>query len=88
MRRWSKPRLIVVTHLGFKVPSPPEVPLMRHATRMGKQPRVRNERLAWYLEHVQWYHHWPVDGVTVLMPQEYGPRRARMVALEEAQPAG
>lgn len=71
---------IVVTHLGFKIPSPPDLPLMRHATRMGKNPRVRNERLAWYLEHIQWYHHWPVEGVTVLMPQEFGPRRARLVA--------
>ena len=69
---------IVVTHLGFKVPSTPEVPLMRHATRMGREPRVRNERLNWYLEHIQWYHHWPVEGISVLMPREYGPRRSRL----------
>ena len=66
---------IVVTHLGFKVPSPPKVPMMRHATRMGSEPRVRNERLVWYLEHVQWYHRWPVEGVSILMPQEFGPTR-------------
>ena len=64
---------IVVTHIGFKVPAG-EVPLMRHATRMGSEPRVRNDRLAWYLEHVRWYQRWPVDGITVLMPQEIGPR--------------
>ena len=72
---------IVVTHLGFKVPSKGE-PLMRHATRMGKTPRVRNERLAWYLEHIQWYHHWPVAGISVLMPREYGPRRSRLIVSE------
>jgi hypothetical protein len=69
---------IVVTHLGFKVPSRGH-PLMRHATRMGKQPRVRNVRLAWYLEHIQWYHYWPVAGILVLMPREYGPRRSRLI---------
>lgn len=64
---------IVVTHIGFKVPSP-TIPLMRHATRMGSEPRVRNDKLVWYLEHVRWYHRWPVEGITVLMPREIGPR--------------
>lgn len=72
---------IVVSHLGFKVPSAtPDEPLFRHATKMGKTPRVRNDRLKYYLEHVRWYHWWPVDGVTILMPQEAGPRVARAVA--------
>jgi hypothetical protein len=66
---------IVVTHLGFKVPAG-DVPLMRHATRMGSEPRVRNDKLDWYLEHVRWYQRWPVDGITVLMPREVGPRRS------------
>ncbi len=69
---------IVVTHLGFKVPSKGHA-LMRHATRMGKIPRVRNVRLAWYLEHIQWYHYWPIAGIAVLMPREYGPRRSRLI---------
>ncbi len=73
---------IVVSHLGFKVPSAdPAVPLMRHATKMGKTPRVRNDKLKYYLEHVRWYHWWPVDGITVLMPREAGPRVSRTVAL-------
>lgn len=67
---------IVVTHLGFKLPSTPEVPLMRHATKMGDEPRVRDDRLRWYLEHLRWYANWPVEGITVLMPQELGPRLA------------
>ncbi len=70
---------IVVTHLGFKLPGSGQ-PLMRHATKMGSRPRVRNERLAWYLEHVEWYHHWPVEGVNILMPRDFGPRRSRLPA--------
>lgn len=74
--RQSRPGVpIVVTHLGFKVPSSPEVPLMRHATKMGDEPRVRDDRLRWYVEHLRWYTNWPVEGITVLMPQEMGPRR-------------
>jgi hypothetical protein len=78
---------IVVSHLGFKVPSAdPEVPFMRHATKMGKVPRVRNDKLKYYLEHVRWYHWWPVEGVTVLMPQEAGPRVSRTV--DTSRPGG
>jgi len=65
---------IVVTHLGFKIPSTPEIPLMRHATKMGEEPRVRDDRLRWYVEHLRWYANWPVEGITVLMPQELRPR--------------
>ena len=65
---------IVVTHLGFKVSSTlPDKPFLRHATKMGKQPRVRNDWLHWYIEHNRWYHWWPVAGFTVLMPREQGP---------------
>jgi hypothetical protein len=69
---------IVVTHIGFKIPGT-DVPRMRHATKMGEDPRVRDDRLAWYLEHVRWYHRWPVVGITVLMPQELGPRGSLLV---------
>jgi hypothetical protein len=69
---------IVVTHIGFKIPGA-DVPRMRHATKMGEDPRIRDDRLAWYLEHMRWYHRWPVEGITVLMPQELGPRRSMLV---------
>lgn len=73
--RQNRPSVpIVVTHLGFKIPSTPEIPLMRHATKMGEEPRVRDDRLRWYVEHLRWYANWPVEGITVLMPQELGPR--------------
>ncbi len=75
--RTSRPGVpIVVTHLGFKLPSEGPVPLMRHATRMGAEPRVRDERLAWYLEHLESYTNWEVAGIAVLEPIEPGPRRA------------
>jgi len=68
---------IVVTHLGFKIPSPPERPLVRHATKMrGKQ--VMDHSLLWYLDHLRWYDQWPVEGISVLMPQEAGPRLSRL----------
>lgn len=69
---------IVVTHVGFTIPTPADgIPRMRHATRMGDQ-RVRDERLPWYIEHLRWYDHWPVEGITVLMPREMGPRLSRL----------
>jgi hypothetical protein len=62
---------IVVTHIGFVVASDdPERPLLRHATKMGSQPRVRDDFLQWYFEHLQNYKYWKVAGVVVLMPQE------------------
>jgi len=62
---------IVVTHIGFVIPSDdPERPLMRHATKMGSEPRVRDDFLDWYLEHLANYRYWKVAGVVVLMPQE------------------
>ncbi len=71
---------IVVTHVGFTVPA--EQPTMRHATRMGEG-RVRDDSLAWYLEHLESYSNWPIAGISVLMPLEQGPRRG---ALEAAGP--
>jgi|GEM_PF-282844 len=74
---------IIVTHLGFKVSSAhPDKPFFRHATKMGKRPRVRNDWLRWYVEHNRWYHWWPVAGFTVLMPQEQGPRLSAMADIE------
>ena len=66
---------IVVTHIGFVVASDdPERPLLRHATKMGSEPRVRDDFLQWYFEHLQNYRYWKVAGVVVLMPQEFEPR--------------
>lgn len=68
---------MVVTHLGFKLPGGGDRPMIRHATKMSGQ-RVMDHSLSWYLEHLRWYDRWPVDGVTVLMPQEQGPRRTAL----------
>ncbi|MFT5680660.1 MAG: hypothetical protein ACI8RZ_001566 [Myxococcota bacterium] len=67
---------IVVTHVGFVIPSDTE-PRMRHATKMGRRV-VRDERLAWYFDHVRWYDWWEVEGISILMPQELGPRKTRL----------
>jgi hypothetical protein len=66
---------IVVTHLGFVIPpaKPGDVARMRHCTKMGDQ-RVRDDRLAWYFEHLHDYSKWPVDGIQLLRPVERGPR--------------
>jgi len=69
---------IVVTHVGFVIPSDSE-PRMRHATKMGRRV-VRDERLAWYFDHVRWYDWWQVEGISILMPQEIGPRMSRLPA--------
>ena len=65
----------MVTHIGFVVPSAdPERPMIRHATKMGAQPQVRNDFLDWYLEHLSNYKYWKVAGIVVLLPQEIEPR--------------
>ena len=65
----------MVTHVGFTVPG--EHATMRHATRMGEG-GVRDDSLAWYVEHLQSYANWPVAGINVLMPLEQGPRLGAM----------
>jgi len=83
--REDKPYVpILVSHVGFVVASK-DVPRMRHATKLGND-RVRDERLAWYLDHIRWYDWWQVEGITVLMPQELGPRRSALPARQQ-QPA-
>jgi hypothetical protein len=72
---------ILVTHVGITVPA--KVPTMRHATRMTGQ-RVRDDRLAWYVEHLREYTHWPVAGINVLMPREQGPRSGALTPKPEA----
>lgn len=68
-RAWSP---VVTTHVSLVVPGATET-MMRHATRMGKQV-VRDDRLAWYMDHLRDYVNWPALGVAVLAPVEQGPR--------------
>jgi hypothetical protein len=67
---------ILVTHLGFVVKSG-NVPRMRHATKLGRK-HVRDHGMEWYFDFVRWYDWWPVEGITILMPQERGPRMSRL----------
>ena len=64
---------VMITHLGFVVYKE-GIPWIRHATKMGGG-LVRDDRLPWYFEHLQWFSNWPIEGIMVLMPQEQGPRR-------------
>lgn len=66
---------IVVTHLGFVIPpaKPGDVVRMRHCTKMGDM-RVRDDRLAWYFDHLHEYSKWPVEEIQLLKPINRGPR--------------
>ena len=50
---------------------------MRHATKIGKA-QVKDHPLDWYLQNLETYKSWPVAGLIVLEPLEYGPRPGRM----------
>ncbi len=62
---------LVVTHVGLMVPG--RVPTMRHATHLSTH-NVRDDSLAWYVQHLKEYTRWPVAGIQVLLPREQGPR--------------
>ena len=65
---------ILVSHVGFMVPvAAGEPPRVRHATKT-QGGSVRDHFLANYIERMRWYQR-PVEGITVLMPIEQGPRR-------------
>lgn len=66
---------IWTSHLGIVVPG--DVPTVRHATKMGEG-LVRDHGLVWYLEHLKTYKNWPAVGVSLLEPQDFGPRRSRL----------
>lgn len=64
---------IWVTHVGFVLPDA-ERPTVRHSTKMGKG-SSRDHGLDWYLGHLETYRNWPVLGISILEPVDYGPRR-------------
>ncbi len=70
-------RPIVISHVGFILPRNGGPTMMRHATKLGGG-RVRDHDLRWYLNHQRWFDQIPVEGISVLMPREQGPRRARL----------
>lgn len=63
----------VVSHTGIVIRLPGQEPMMRHASRMGKQV-VRQDTLSWYVAHLREYSNWPIAGLSFLMPREQGPR--------------
>ena len=72
---------IVISHVGFIIPTPEGTPTtMRHATKMAGQ-KVRDHYLEWYIERLRWFPR-PVEGISVLMPIDQGPRASRLEASE------
>lgn len=72
---------IIVSHVGFIIPTEEGTPTtMRHATKMAGE-KVRDHYLQWYIERLRWFKR-PVEGVSVLMPLDQGPRRSRLEASE------
>jgi hypothetical protein len=68
---------IVISHVGFVIHTGEGVPpMMRHATKMSGG-SVRDHLLSWYIDHLRWYKR-PVEGISVLMPLDQGPRAARV----------
>jgi hypothetical protein len=63
------------THLGFVVDGPQKQ--IRNASRRSAM-RVLDEDLAWYLQHLESYGNWPVAGIAVFEPVDFGPRLARL----------
>ena len=70
---------IIISHVGFVIPTDEDVPTtIRHATKMAGE-KVRDHYLLWYIERLRWFKR-PVEGISVLMPLEQGPRRSRLEA--------
>lgn len=78
---------IVIMHVGVLVREEGQPPLMRHASRMGKQV-VRQDSLQWYIDHLRSYKNWPVAGLTILMPRDRGPRMSRLPPAVQRQLRG
>ena len=66
-------RPIVVSHVGFVLPTAKGQPVrVRHASKM-QGGAVQDHTLAWYIDHMRWYQR-AVEGISVLVPLEQGPR--------------
>jgi hypothetical protein len=77
VRKPRSHRPIIVSHVGFVLPREGGPTMMRHATKLGGG-RVRDHDLRWYLNHQRWFDKVPVEGISVLMPREQGPRRGAL----------
>jgi hypothetical protein len=72
---------IIVSHVGFIIPTDEGIPTtMRHATKMAGS-KVRDHYLGWYIERLRWFKR-PVEGISVLMPIDQGPRISRLETSE------
>ncbi|MBX2798450.1 MAG: DUF1460 domain-containing protein [Myxococcales bacterium] len=65
---------IWVTHVSLLVTNGEGKNVMRHSTKIGKG-GTRDHDLSWYLDHLDSYVNWKVQGIAVMEPIEAGPRR-------------
>ena len=63
---------IWITHLGLIVPA--ETPTFRHASKMKKSMKVRDNSLEGYLGLLDQYKNWKTAGIAIFEPVEQGPR--------------
>lgn len=64
-----------VTHVSLLVENDEGEAVMRHATKMGAG-GTRDHSLTWYLDHLETYKRWKVQGIAVMEPIEHAPRRS------------
>ena len=75
---------IAITHVGVLVPSEREA-LLRHASKL--RGALRDEPLRSYLIEQRAYTKWPLVGLILLAPQDYGPRALSGRSVGSAQGA-
>jgi hypothetical protein len=78
VRRPKPWKPIVVSHVGFVLPPRNGKAMIRHSTKMAGG-GVKDHGLKWYIDHMRWYDKRPVEGISVLMPREQGPRNSRLL---------
>lgn len=64
-----------VTHVSLLVTNQDGENVMRHATKIGAG-GTRDHSLSWYLNHLESYTRWKVQGIAVMEALEPGPRRS------------
>jgi hypothetical protein len=59
---------IWITHVSLLVPDGKGGTVLRHATKIGDDDRVKDHAFRWYVEHLRSYTNWTVLGIAVLEP--------------------
>jgi hypothetical protein len=59
---------IWITHVSVLVPDGAGGTVLRHATKIGEDDRVKDHGFTWYVEHLRSYTNWTVKGIAILEP--------------------